>query len=74
MRLTDRAIGLLAIALFAASGVQGADDERFEPVPAFTLKGFGTAAVTRSNDDNAEFVRDLSQPTGLKGRWSGKVD
>lgn len=74
MRLTGRPIGLLAIAMFAASGVQGADDERFEPVPAFTLKGFGTAAVTRSNDDNAEFVRDLSQPNGLKGRWSGKVD
>ncbi len=74
MRLTGRPIGLLAIAMFAASGVQGADDERFEPVPAFTLKGFGTAAATRSNDDNAEFVRDLSQPNGLKGRWSGKVD
>lgn len=74
MRLTGKPIVLLAIALFASCGVQGADDERFEPLPAFTLKGFGTVGVARSNDDNAEFVRDLSQPNGLKGHWSGKLD
>lgn len=38
------------------------------------LKGFGTAAIARSNESDAQFVRDLSQPNGMKKGWSSKVD
>ncbi len=43
--------------------------------PAFALRGFGTLAAARSSSDQAEFVRDLSQPRGLSsGEWSGRTD
>ena len=42
---------------------------------AFSLRGFGTLAAARSSSDQADFVRDLSQPRGLSGgRWSGRTD
>lgn len=40
----------------------------------FSLNGFGTAALTRSSSKEAGFVRDLSQPHGSQGEWSGNVD
>lgn len=40
-----------------------------------TLHGFGTVGVARSSSGDAEFVRDLSQPQGIKdGQWSGRID
>lgn len=43
--------------------------------PAFALRGFGTLGLARSSSDQAEFVRDLSQPVGIKGgHWSGRID
>lgn len=43
--------------------------------PAFSLRGFGTLGLARSSSDQAEFVRDLSQPVGIKnGQWSGRID
>jgi hypothetical protein len=42
---------------------------------AFTLRGFGTVGMARSSSDHAEFIRDLSQPRGIKGgEWSGRID
>ena len=41
---------------------------------ALTLRGFGTLGMARSDTDQAEFVRDLSQPGGVARRWSAKVD
>lgn len=41
---------------------------------AISLHGFGTLGVARSSTDSAEFVRDLSQPSGLTKQWSGKID
>ena len=41
---------------------------------AFTLRGFGTLGLARSSNDQAEFVRDLSQPRGITSKWSGKID
>lgn len=38
------------------------------------IKGFGTLGVARSDNDGAQFVRDLSQPDGLTSEWSGKID
>ena len=53
----------------AASGQEDSPEH-----PGFTLQGFGTLGVTRTNDDNAQFVRDLSQPKGAGKSWTGKVD
>lgn len=49
--------------------------ESAEAVPAyFSLRGFGTLGMTRSSSDQADFVRDVSQPDGSHGQWTGKVD
>jgi hypothetical protein len=40
-----------------------------------SIRGFGTVGLARSSSDHAEFVRDLSQPVGIKGgQWSGRID
>lgn len=63
---------LLCCALLAfpvrAEGDGTSSDRRF------TLSGFGTLGLARSDGDTAEFVRDLSQPRGLTRQWSGKID
>lgn len=42
---------------------------------SFSIRGFGTLGVARSSSDQAEFVRDLSQPRGIKGgNWSARID
>jgi hypothetical protein len=38
------------------------------------LRGFGTLGIARSTSDQAEFVRDLSQPRGISNQWSGRID
>lgn len=38
------------------------------------IKGFGTLGLARSDNDAAEYVRDLSQPRGLTTNWSAKID
>ena len=39
-----------------------------------SLHGFGTLGLTRTDNDNAEFVRDLSQPNGARNSWTAKID
>jgi hypothetical protein len=39
-----------------------------------SLRGFGTLGIARSTTDQAEFVRDLSQPRGITNQWSGRID
>lgn len=59
----------LALASLCVSVPALALDERL------TLHGFGSFGLARSSSDSAEFVRDLSQPRGIKGgRWSGRID
>lgn len=42
---------------------------------SLTLHGFGTLGLARSSADQVEFVRDLSQPAGIKsGQWSSRID
>ena len=41
---------------------------------SLSLRGFGTLGVARSSSDQAEFVRDLSQPRGISNHWSGRID
>ncbi len=60
---------MCASLLFALSGQALADDSDL-----FKLSGFGTLGMARSNTDTAEFVRDLSQSSGLTRDWSFKID
>jgi hypothetical protein len=62
---------LLLACLFAGIARAGADDMG----SSLSLRGFGTVGLARSSSDHAEFVRDLSQPVGIKGgNWSGRID
>jgi len=40
----------------------------------FSLQGFGTLGAARTNSDQVEFVRDISQPRGTTTKWDGRVD
>lgn len=40
----------------------------------FAVHGFGTLGATRTTSNEADFVRDLSQPTGARKHWNGRVD
>ena len=42
---------------------------------SLTVRGFGTLGLARSSSSHAEYVRDMSQPVGIKdGQWSGRID
>lgn len=58
----------LAVSKPASAGEPEAGESRW------TLHGFGTLGIARSNLDEPEFVRDLTQPDGLTRDWSGKID
>jgi hypothetical protein len=46
-----------------------------ESASALTLHYFGTAGLTHVTSGQADFVRDISQPDGVKGgQWSATVD
>jgi len=45
-----------------------------QTAPSVSLNGFGTLGVARSNNDEAQFVRNLAQPEGLTRAWSAKLD
>lgn len=65
--------GLLLSA--ALSAVPATAEDNAEPLlPGLSLRGFGTLGVARSTSDQGEFVRDLSQPSGLNRNWSAKID
>lgn len=69
----------LGLACLALSGMGAAvsADEASAPqtlAPALTLGGFGTLGAARSSSDQAEFVRDLSQPGGITRQWGMKTD
>lgn len=61
---------LFALALALPIGVAAEDKDP----PRLGIKGFGTLGLARSDDSDAGFVRDLSQPRGLTTHWSGKID
>ncbi len=69
--MRDKAFSWLLLFLFGLCmepALAGEDD-------AFSLRGFGTLGLARSSSDHAEYVRDLSQPLGIKGgQWSARID
>jgi len=73
-------LGLIMLTLLSIEDAR-ADDEAMSEVPSsslpsnVTFSGFGTLGLARSSSPNAEFIRDLSQTSGLKsGNWSGITD
>jgi hypothetical protein len=65
---------LLLMACLACGSLSAAETGGVGSHPAIQLQGFGTLGVARSDDGNAQFVRDLSQPGGLSQGWSSKID
>lgn len=61
------AANALAALLMLFSAVASASDD-------FTLQGFGTLGVARTTSRDVEFVRDLSQPRGIRDSWSAQND
>lgn len=63
---------ILLFLLFVMAGPvaagPGEDDARF------SINGFGSLGLTRSSSGDAAFVRELTQPKGSRGDWSGNVD
>ncbi len=60
--------------LLAWSTVLAAGRNVSEAMPSLMLQGFGTLGVTRSDDANVQYVRDLSQPKGADKSWTAKID
>lgn len=58
-------VGLLALLAQPASA---------EADLPFNLQGFGTLGLARTTSDQVEFVRDLSQPSGIRKDWDGRAD
>ena len=63
------ALALLVLPLAISSAY--AEDE--SGMPSFTFSGFGTAALTKSNSDDAEFIRP-NQVSGVKTNAKNSVD
>ena len=64
----------LAVGLLAVNPPSHAESGEPSITPAVSIKGFGTLGIARSDTDDAQYVRDLSQPDGLTKDWSGKID
>ena len=45
-----------------------------ETASPFSLQGFGTLGLARTTSDEVEYVRDLSQPSGIRRDWDGRLD
>jgi hypothetical protein len=59
----------------ATSSLTWADENAVKAVDSsVSWHGFGTLGLTRTDNDNAEFVRDLSQPSGAGKSWTAKID
>lgn len=64
---------VLVAAVLTQAGAAGAE---YSEYPRFSLNGFGTLGVVRSNEDQADFVSSIFAPegAGYSGTWSPKVD
>jgi hypothetical protein len=59
----------------ATSSLTWADENAVKAVDSsVSWHGFGTLGLTRTDNDNAEFIRDLTQPTGAGKSWTAKID
>lgn len=64
----------LAAGLIAGATPTVAEESAPLAEEPFRLSGFATLGATRSSSRQAGYVRDLSQPDGSAGQWTGKID
>lgn len=64
----------LALAGLCVSAMSGSPVQADDAASNFSLHGFGTLGMARTTSNDAEFVRDLSQPTGVRKKWDGRLD
>ncbi len=60
---------ILLLSIGLGNATAGTEDES-----PFHLQGFGTLGAARSTTNDVEFVRDLSQPRGIRSDWSALID
>ena len=74
--LLYRRAGFMASLLVGVLGLSSpaSSEEDRNQQASVALRGFGTLGIARSSSDQAEMVRDLSQPRGISKRWSGRSD
>lgn len=65
---------LAGMSLSCPSLSWSAGNDAMPELPDISLHGFGTLGIARTGNDNAQFVRDLSQSSGANTQWTGKVD
>lgn len=64
----------LCVGWLVCLGAQAEEDGGSWSGDRFTLSGFGTLGLARTDQRGAEYVRDLSQPYGLTRDWTSRVD
>ncbi|WP_083627649.1 porin [Salinicola sp. MH3R3-1] len=68
-RLLPVCAGLAMAALACSSEARPLTDDG-----RLTFSGFGTLGLVHSNQGDAEFIRDISQPKGAEEGWSARTD
>ena len=71
------AVWVLGLVAALGNATLAASAESSEPTmteSSWSLRGFGTLGIAHSSSNQAEFVRDLSQPRGISNHWSGRID
>lgn len=65
---------VLCLALLVHDDAQADFGETDVAGGRLVFRGFGTLGIARSSTDDAQYVRDLSQPGGVSRSWSAKLD
>ena len=68
LRFCRAALAALVAALLIVTPVLAEEEA------SLVFRGFGTLGAIQTSTDQAEFVRDLSQPSGATNRLDGRVD
>lgn len=72
--LARAGVGLACLGLGGLAPVQSAQAYPLTDDSRLTLSGFGTLGLVHSNQDNADFIRDISQRKGAGEGWSARTD
>lgn len=69
-----RACLLLLLPILGSYGLAQAAQTETQESGRFSLSGFGTLGLARADSEEVEYIRDLSQPHGLRKAWNAKID
>ncbi len=67
------AVVCVAAWLSAGGALAAASEADLEP-GAFSLGGFGSLGLARSSNGNAEYLRSVTQPRGIRDEWTARND